>query len=240
VNELRAISELPLGKLDGLNDRSEKGRRIWHILEKSERTRDVSLLEEAGRLLWEQTTRRLDFAIDRSFSYAKEVPRDGLANGQTSKATQVQNHGAAVSIDKDAHPNDRYERKDDDPEWNGSGTPLEKRVSAVEDKASVEKFTEYRELDSEAYVTSTTQAKLDRVPLVTPTENSLKAWARTRSNQKYIAQGHAAQGFGTAQAVPSSPTRQIPIHNNAHHESPSWPRHSDAPTTPQHPNTKSG
>lgn len=58
MNELRAISELPLGKIYDLNDKSETGKKIWDLLQTSERTRDVSLLEEAGRLLWEQVTRR--------------------------------------------------------------------------------------------------------------------------------------------------------------------------------------
>jgi hypothetical protein len=60
VYELRALAELPLplyGGLKNLDDTSSTGLRIYHLLEKSERLRDVSLLDEAGRLLYEQAFR---------------------------------------------------------------------------------------------------------------------------------------------------------------------------------------
>ncbi|RDL39498.1 uncharacterized protein BP5553_03838 [Venustampulla echinocandica] len=57
INELRAIEELPLGKEKDLWDTSANGRRIYYLLKTSEETSDVSLLDEAGKLLWEQIFR---------------------------------------------------------------------------------------------------------------------------------------------------------------------------------------
>jgi len=57
ANELRAIRSLPLGEKSDLWDISATGTKIWDLLEESERLRDISFLEEAGRLLWEQITR---------------------------------------------------------------------------------------------------------------------------------------------------------------------------------------
>jgi hypothetical protein len=60
VYELRALAELPLplyGGLKNINDTSSAGLRIYDLLEISERYRDVSLLDEAGRLLYEQAFR---------------------------------------------------------------------------------------------------------------------------------------------------------------------------------------
>ncbi|KAH6680328.1 hypothetical protein B0J14DRAFT_648708 [Halenospora varia] len=59
TNELRAIKELPLQLERHLFDTSPIGIRIFDLLKKSEDTRDVSLLEEAGRLLWSQTLQPL-------------------------------------------------------------------------------------------------------------------------------------------------------------------------------------
>jgi len=57
ANELRALDELPLESENKfyLHDHSENGRRIYEILRKSEKNHDVSLLEEAGQLLWQQS-----------------------------------------------------------------------------------------------------------------------------------------------------------------------------------------
>lgn len=57
ANELRALEQLPLGKEADLWDTSATGRRIYYLLRTSEDTRDVSLLDEAGRLRWEQIYR---------------------------------------------------------------------------------------------------------------------------------------------------------------------------------------
>ena len=60
VYELRALAELPLplyGGLKDIGDTSSTSLRIYDLLEKSERHRDVSLLDEAGRLLCEQAFR---------------------------------------------------------------------------------------------------------------------------------------------------------------------------------------
>jgi hypothetical protein len=48
------VLELPLGPIRDLNDTSPTGVRIYNLLLQSEQKRDLSLLEEAGRLLWEQ------------------------------------------------------------------------------------------------------------------------------------------------------------------------------------------
>ncbi|KAH8668121.1 hypothetical protein BGZ60DRAFT_564398 [Tricladium varicosporioides] len=64
INELRAIKELPLQVERNLFDTSPIGVRIFNLLKKSEDTRDVSLLEEAGRLLWSQTIQPL--ALDKN------------------------------------------------------------------------------------------------------------------------------------------------------------------------------
>jgi hypothetical protein len=53
-NEMRAINELPIGKLEDVGDLSPVGHRIQDILTKFDQNRDVSLLEEAGRLIWQQ------------------------------------------------------------------------------------------------------------------------------------------------------------------------------------------
>jgi hypothetical protein len=53
-NEMRAINELPIGKLEDLGDKSPVGRRIHDLLTRFEVLRDVSFLEEAGRLMWQQ------------------------------------------------------------------------------------------------------------------------------------------------------------------------------------------
>jgi hypothetical protein len=59
ANEFRALQSLPLEKLNDfcIYERSLIGVKIHQLLEQSERNRDVSLLDEAGRLLWEQATR---------------------------------------------------------------------------------------------------------------------------------------------------------------------------------------
>jgi len=59
ANEFRALQSLPLEKLNDfyIYTRSLIDVKIHQLLEQSERNRDVSLLDEAGRLLWEQATR---------------------------------------------------------------------------------------------------------------------------------------------------------------------------------------
>jgi hypothetical protein len=60
VNELRALDELPLEPTTKfyLHDNSDNGNRIYELLRQSEKNRDVSLLEEAGELLWEQSMKQ--------------------------------------------------------------------------------------------------------------------------------------------------------------------------------------
>ncbi|EPE29793.1 hypothetical protein GLAREA_00953 [Glarea lozoyensis ATCC 20868] len=53
-NELRAIDSLPTVPVTELADKSPVGLRIHYLLTQSEDRRDVSLLEEAGRLIWQQ------------------------------------------------------------------------------------------------------------------------------------------------------------------------------------------
>ena len=68
-SELRALPELPLplyGGLKDIDDTSSTGLRIYDILEKSERHRNVSLFDEAGRLLCEQAFRK-PFKLEPSY-----------------------------------------------------------------------------------------------------------------------------------------------------------------------------
>ncbi|KAE9372339.1 hypothetical protein N431DRAFT_375469, partial [Stipitochalara longipes BDJ] len=84
-NEVRALAELPLEKYASkfhLDDNSEKGRRILWLLERSEQNRDVSLLEKAGELLMEQSTRLP--AHWRSLP----IPAPPLRNGLSDDAYQ--------------------------------------------------------------------------------------------------------------------------------------------------------
>ena len=97
ANELRAIDELPLQSVGELNDMSEKGKRIWRLLEKSERIRDVSLLEEAGKLLWEQVMSRPTSTLDSPFSYSKEVSGDRSSFAQVISSTNFENSDASAS-----------------------------------------------------------------------------------------------------------------------------------------------
>lgn len=69
---------------------SEKGKRIWLLLEKSERIRDVSLLEEAGKLLWEQVMSPPTSMIDSSSSYSKDVSGDRSSSAQVTSSTNFE------------------------------------------------------------------------------------------------------------------------------------------------------
>jgi len=65
TNELRALENLPLQK--ELYDTSPTGVRIYSLLAKAEENNDVSLLEEAGRLLWTRVTSCYPADVNRSY-----------------------------------------------------------------------------------------------------------------------------------------------------------------------------
>ena len=75
---------------------SEKGKRIWLLLEKSERIRDVSLLEEAGKLLWEQVMSPPTSMIDSSSSYSKDVSGDRSSSAQVISSRNFEDFDTSV------------------------------------------------------------------------------------------------------------------------------------------------
>ncbi|KAF4631746.1 hypothetical protein G7Y89_g6389 [Cudoniella acicularis] len=98
VNELRALDALPLKPEKDLWDVSASGRRIFDLLKRSELYQDVSLLEEAGQLLWEQI-----------FQRAPPVPTDGYdqALPQTSSRSRGFDY-AGISQECSAISNDPF------------------------------------------------------------------------------------------------------------------------------------
>lgn len=93
--EHRAIAELPLGKLKDLYDTSKTGLRIYHLLEESEQNRDVSLLQEAGELLFCQATQHPYPIKD-----PKVIP--ACENGLEKKPAFGCSQSAMTTIDPDA------------------------------------------------------------------------------------------------------------------------------------------
>jgi hypothetical protein len=236
-NELRAIEEFPLGKFDSLNDRSENGKRIWHLLETSERTRDVSLLEEAGRLLWEQVMSRPESMANSSPSPPRGIPGSRSTPLEGRDRTQLHSHRNATSIIPSGHSKDGNENSGKGGHKNGdrgaveSGERVDYRASVKEGERE-----DYREWDSDAFMPAKKRSKLAYAP---SGPQDIQSRVSSFANQGYQALGPASGGHDHAPTLSNTPTRHDPMYNTIHQELPTHPHSSDELADSQTSNSQS-
>jgi hypothetical protein len=237
-NELRAIEEFPLGKFDSLNDRSENGKRIWRLLETSERTRDVSVLEEAGRLLWEQVMSRPESTADSSPSPPRGIPGIRSTPLEGRDRTQLHSHINATSIIPSGRSKDGNVNRDKGGHKNRDRGAVESGERAVDCRASVKDGEPeyYREWDNDAFMPAKKRTKLTYAP---SGPQDIQSRVSSFTNQGYEAPGPASGGHDHAPTLSKTPTRHDPMYNTIHQELPTHPHSSDALADSQMSNSQS-
>ena len=222
ANELRAINELPVDKSNKLNDRSATGWKIWRLLMKYERTQDVSLLEEAGRLLWEQVMSRPESMMDCPSSDLRQDPgdRSGLIDGRDGM--NVPAHKPATSVAKGRPKKDRSSNVGKGRQKNNGGKPLGNGERLVEVGAPAEdrELREYREWDSNAVMPPKKRSKLTCTSSTRDIQFQFPS-----TSQGYPEPGHVTGGYEYVSNTPAG-NMSTPSHSHINPELHSQPRTS--------------
>lgn len=215
-----------------------KGKRIWRILEKSERTRDISLLEEAGKLLWEQVTNRPELvAMPDSSSCPREDTRNRQELSGGFSSTSIPSHGPTSIPYRSGRP--KYKGLKSNKSQSINRGSAERGEGVVDYNKSVEDrgANEYRDRDREAFTPPTKGA------MSTHTQSISQDIQSHSPSYHCLAQGQSV-GNGSPSMVSHTPTEHGPVahvstHHTAQQELHSHPRPSTKLTVSQSFNSQS-
>jgi hypothetical protein len=228
ANELRAIDELPLRSAYELNDKSEKGIRIWRLLQISEQTRDVSLLEEAGQLLWEQVVGRPISKPEDPSSCSKE----GLGDRSSFAQVITSTHFEGAEAPKRGRPRtSKYGILD----RNRDATTMKNEARIVDYNVTDGKQRADGQWNSNATMPP---AKRTKFTHTTSTSQDIQSTPTYLKKQTQPAAGYSAGAYSNARTTSNLPRQQVLSYDPIHLDLASHPlARRITPTDP--PNTNS-